>query len=472
VSPGADQQICPGQAVAFTASGGPGATYTWTYNAVPIPGATSATLSASQPGAYAVIASTPACPAVRSPQINVALLAAALKLPPDTTVCTDPPFGILVSINPDFSDFGWSTGEVTRSISLAYPGVYWAWGENQCGRYSDTMRVRTLAEYLPAWPDDTTVCNASGISVLRVPAILREIRWSTGETGASITARRAGLYTVEGQSPCGPIRDTIDVRFCLPVIRDLGISADTICVGDCIRPVAAVENYPVYYYWSAAGATPDTGWSSHPGPFCFDRPGRHVISLRVTNPGGADSAFAEVFVAEKPRPNFRDTALVAPYRSRFVLPACADAAHADWYRNDSLICRDCPELALDATYYFNRYKCIVRNAACPDSCSYSLRVIDIPHQIWLPDAFTPNGDGRNDVFGIITDNPNVQVISFDIYNRWGQRVFAGHLNNGGWDGSFSGKPAEMGSYFWQLRYRILDKPDLSHFMKGDLTLIR
>jgi gliding motility-associated-like protein len=47
----------------------------------------------------------------------------------------------------------------------------------------------------------------------------------------------------------------------------------------------------------------------------------------------------------------------------------------------------------------------------------------------LPDAFTPNGDSRYDIFHIITDNPNILVINLDVYNRWGQQVFRSNVNN-------------------------------------------
>lgn len=472
LSPNTDQQICPGQRVIFNAGGGPGVGYSWTRNGTVIPGASSDTLIVRQAGVYGVIANMPSCPAARSPLVQVRLLAASLTLPPDTTICSDGPFRIQLQIDTGFTSIAWNSGATDRGIDVTVPGLYWVTAGNRCGTFADSFRVRHIEEFRPRWPLDTTICNAAGVSLLRVPAILSDIRWNTGAQTSSIITRKPGRYWVEGISPCGMIRDTIDIRFCIPKILHLGISADTLCVGDCIRPIASVDNYPVNFYWSLRGAKPDTGWSPHPGTFCFDSPGIYSLRLRVDNPGGQDSLGQDVIVAEKPKPRFRDTTITAPYRAKVILPACADAAHADWYRNDTLICRDCPGLSLDAIYYYNTYKCVLRNASCPDSCSYAMRVVDIPHQIWLPDAFTPNGDGRNDRFGIITDNPNVQAINFEVFNRWGQRVYTGNLNNAGWDGSFGGKPAEMGTYFWQLRYRVLDKPDVTHYIKGDILLVR
>jgi gliding motility-associated-like protein len=90
----------------------------------------------------------------------------------------------------------------------------------------------------------------------------------------------------------------------------------------------------------------------------------------------------------------------------------------------------------------------------------------------LPDAFTPNGDGRNDIFRVITDNPNIQVVNLEVFNRWGQRVFTSNLNNEGWDGIFKGAAAEGGTYFWYLRYRVRGNLEQTYTRQGDLVLIR
>lgn len=89
--------------------------------------------------------------------------------------------------------------------------------------------------------------------------------------------------------------------------------------------------------------------------------------------------------------------------------------------------------------------------------------------ISLPNAFTPNGDGRNDVFKIITVGHHA-LISFNVLNRWGQTVFAAANGQQGWDGTSGGKTAEIGSYYYLVRYRCSDGN--IYEKKGDLVLIR
>jgi gliding motility-associated-like protein len=69
----------------------------------------------------------------------------------------------------------------------------------------------------------------------------------------------------------------------------------------------------------------------------------------------------------------------------------------------------------------------------------------------LPDAFTPNGDGLNDCFGISKWGSGIKLEDFKIYNRWGSIVFSGKNGAICWDGLISGKQAPSGSYIYKLR---------------------
>ena len=69
----------------------------------------------------------------------------------------------------------------------------------------------------------------------------------------------------------------------------------------------------------------------------------------------------------------------------------------------------------------------------------------------MPNAFTPNGDGKNDLFSI-SFNIISNLQSFSIYNRWGQLLFRISNRLQGWDGKFNGVPADTGSYVWTITY--------------------
>jgi len=88
----------------------------------------------------------------------------------------------------------------------------------------------------------------------------------------------------------------------------------------------------------------------------------------------------------------------------------------------------------------------------------------------VPTAFSPNGDGHNDVFRVINQK-FVKIIDFSIYNRWGKRVYHNTYDPAaGWDGTFNGVPQDIGVYFYHI---VIETPTRKVLdLKGDLTLIR
>lgn len=88
---------------------------------------------------------------------------------------------------------------------------------------------------------------------------------------------------------------------------------------------------------------------------------------------------------------------------------------------------------------------------------------------FVPSAFTPNGDSRNDKIAPIL-SCHVSEYKFLIVNRFGQVVFASTDPNEKWDGNFNGQPAEVGTYFYLLQLKGPRGKDFQ--FKGDITVIR
>jgi len=89
--------------------------------------------------------------------------------------------------------------------------------------------------------------------------------------------------------------------------------------------------------------------------------------------------------------------------------------------------------------------------------------------VFVPSAFTPNGDGINDNFKPII-NGNLIFYHFIIYNRWGQKVFESKDPGKGWDGKLNGKPQDMGTFVWQLAMSFGNSTLTDQ--KGTVVLIR
>jgi gliding motility-associated-like protein len=98
----------------------------------------------------------------------------------------------------------------------------------------------------------------------------------------------------------------------------------------------------------------------------------------------------------------------------------------------------------------------------------SVTVFVIP---WIPNAFTPNGDGLNDVFRIIGLPPeNITRFILQIYDRWGQLVFTTNDITQPWDGTMKGKPCPEGEYVWVYYYEDGTKAKVTN--KGMVMVVR
>jgi gliding motility-associated-like protein len=103
---------------------------------------------------------------------------------------------------------------------------------------------------------------------------------------------------------------------------------------------------------------------------------------------------------------------------------------------------------------------------CIDSAYKKLEIYD--ETVVFPTAFTPNGDGVNDLF--IPQRVGVSTFTFTIYNRWGQAVFTTNKEGEGWDGNFLGQPASSDVYIYQCD--MLGKSGKTYGYNGNITLLR
>lgn len=103
---------------------------------------------------------------------------------------------------------------------------------------------------------------------------------------------------------------------------------------------------------------------------------------------------------------------------------------------------------------------------CTDSAEATIRINE---HLFVPNAFTPNGDGVNDVFRV--ENIGYQGIeAFDIFNRWGERIYQTLDGTKGWDGTQKQQLADAGNYYYYIRLGMQDGS--SAVFKGEVLLMR
>jgi gliding motility-associated-like protein len=113
--------------------------------------------------------------------------------------------------------------------------------------------------------------------------------------------------------------------------------------------------------------------------------------------------------------------------------------------------------------------CLLARTAegCADSLCKTVEA-DVRTAIDLPSAFSPNGDGSNDI--LFARGGAVETMNLKIYNRWGEKVFESNSLDKGWDGTYKGKPQEMDAYAYLLSATFIDGSSAQK--QGNVTLIR
>jgi gliding motility-associated-like protein len=117
------------------------------------------------------------------------------------------------------------------------------------------------------------------------------------------------------------------------------------------------------------------------------------------------------------------------------------------------------------------YKVLISNeSGCVDSALVRVDVFSTDPELYVPNAFTPNGDGKNDYFRLVA--PGIQIVkAFRVYNRWGQLIYDSPLSHSlGWDGTHEGKPLASGTFVWMVQ--AVDYNGKPIFKRGTVTLVR
>ncbi len=139
---------------------------------------------------------------------------------------------------------------------------------------------------------------------------------------------------------------------------------------------------------------------------------------------------------------------IVPACSSIILDAGNPGSDYSWSTSQISQTIELKELIQDTSIWV-----IVNKNGCltADTISVSIEENIVKQQLFFPNAFTPNGDGNNDVLKAVGPTDNVSMYSLIIFNRWGQQIFETDDPNAGWDGS---NPMQVGVYVYKVTYRI------------------
>jgi len=131
--------------------------------------------------------------------------------------------------------------------------------------------------------------------------------------------------------------------------------------------------------------------------------------------------------------------------------------------NDPLVLQPAVFPSVESQYTLNA----VSTVGCGTASSGV--IVTVYKDIFIPNAFSPNDDGKNDVFRVFALD-SYELISFDIFNRWGSRVFSTTNTSTGWNGKVNGYTQETGVFVYYIE--IKNRSGKIKSIKGNVLLIR
>lgn len=403
----------------------------------------------------------------------------------DSVSCMNIPVGFMDNSTGIVSNFSWNFGDNATDVlqnpvhTYSLPGMYNVTfiASNQYGcADTATRNVEKKGDPLVDAGKDTVICQGQSITLKAVGALA--YAWATDNTlsctactNPVATPLASKKYFVTGTDSFGcSAADSVRISVKLPFTVLASPAADTICAGTKVQLTATgAEKYmwqPAISLSSASAANPIASPAANT-----------VYTVIGTDDIGCfrDTAYATIIVGNYPSFNIIDTVVRLPAGAKYVFKteSSNDVVNWSWTPLQFLDCYNCamPQITADKNV---TYKAIASNIfGCSDTDYVSVKVLCNEEVIFIPNTFSPNGDGMNDRF--YPRGAGLYIVkSMRIYNRLGQEVFY-KVNlqpndaAAGWDGILKGKKLPPDIYVYIIEMVCQNNIVVSY--KGNITLL-
>lgn len=469
VNLGNDTLYCPSQGLVLDA--GAGATgYAWST------GATTQQISLTAGGTYFVtVTDAGQCSAVDTivvqggtePQVN---LGPDLALCPGSTAILDGGAGNTTYL--------WSTGATTQTIAVNAAGLYYVIGTTACGQDSAAVTVTLApAPFADAGPDDT-LCAGDTLSMLNSAAGGASLFWTSSSGFFNVPSTLHPIYVADSNASgpvqlvltvtdsCGTVSDTLTLEI-LPRLQLTFQLPDTVCYQTPI--LISYTGNPSSVLWVGQGTFSDstgnpTVYTPAPG-----EAGQINLSAVATGQCGTQTFNTSFYAEDTVIANFdwQPTTIYPGTWVQFANQSFLPTLPGHWSFGDGFFATEHDP----AHQYYNpgvyAVELITYGAGgCNDTVVLSLTVIS-PDTL-IPNVFSPNGDGVNDVFDVLL--PPAETYSLSIFDRWGRRLFLSTNPSEQWDGRLGDQDVPEGVYYYVIALKPLKGGILRY--KGPVTLLR
>jgi gliding motility-associated-like protein len=470
ILPNVFDPICEGSSIEFTATSG-FETYQWLFNGNPIAGATNAVYNATEAGEYAVTAQTGSgCEAISE---TVALTVSSMDIPVITgendtfEFCEGGTY--MLETTSLFVSYQWYldgvaiAGANTSFLIVDEPGSYTVVMNNGlCEAESTPVELTVVegpnADILPG--NDVVTCAENTVLTATNGNIIQWFQDGlplAGENDSQLTVTEDGDYYYIASNNLGCISQspTINVTFTSTIEVDIEASATTICQGE-------------YAELTVVSLTGDILWSTNEDSESIEVnvAGTYDVTV-ITNEGCVGTASIDILVTPLPLVDAGNDTISDC--STGVMLSGSGTGTLEWSPAESVSDANDPfalaNPSITTTYVLT---------ATVGNCSATDEVVVEADcaSIFIPNVMTPNGDGKNDVFKVISRG--VKTFELNIFNRWGNLLYSSTDPDDVWDGGMDGYYVADGTYVWTVvALDFQNKPILDEeHSSGTLTVLR
>lgn len=443
-----DTNICIGSSTVLTASGG--TNYVWSTTA------TSASISVSPTtsSTYSVLViDANGCSAVAVATVTVNPLPTP-GITGDTTIC----YGDIATLTASGgTNYLWNTLQTTSFISINLTSTSTfsviVTDVNGCSASAvHTVTVNPLPNI--SINGNLTVCQGEVITLTASGAT--SYSWNNGVTSAVIITTSSSTYSVIGTDANGCTNTASVVTNVLPPPVASISGNNIICQGDATTLTASGG---INYSWTT-GATTSFITVSNTGTYSV------IVSI------GSCIDTASITVTVNPLPNVNagnDTTI--NLGATTLLNGTGSGNSFSWVPSSGLSCTNCanPTASPSVTTTYTLSVTDTNGCIAWDEVTVT---VDPPvcGQLFIPNAFSPNGDGQNDFFRVHFNPYCIEKLHIKIFNRWGEKVFESNEPLFKWEGTYRGKDASCAVFMYVLDVKTIDGKNIKQ--NGNVSLIR
>jgi gliding motility-associated-like protein len=436
-------------------------TYSWT--PAPLSGGNTNNPQFNVPGNYGVLVTNTvnSCITMANVSVSTNTTAPALTVSQTQTltcVVTSVPLG--ASSSAASSTYTWTGPGITGSsnsptVTVSQDGSYNIGVTDPANGCSGTAVVTVISDTVLPTATVSAISSNSTISCTSPTVSLNvnanpgttSFLWSTGDNTAVTEVTNAGIITVTVTNTTNGCETTVPYNVTGNILLPPLITASAIlpCASQTVTLIASSTNTNVSYTWSGPGPLSIIGSSNIASPVAGEVGTYSVIVTDLTTSCSSSAAVSvsqgSITAAFTANPLSGVSPLSVDFTNQSI-----SAVDYNWTfgnGNTSVDVNPSQVFTGSATY---TVMLVATAGPCADT-AYATVVVDDDLIIEIPNVFTPNGDGTNDVFFIKTKG--IKDISLEIFNRWGQKLYTFAGSNASWDGvSTQGEEVPDGTYFF------------------------